>query len=97
MKMSQRSRKEYLEQAHKRYAGSGLAYKSRIIDEFCLTSGYERKHAIKLMRGKTDCRKGKGWMQETTSAVNLAALRGVVFDRLVSQSSLLLLAKQQEP
>jgi hypothetical protein len=47
-----------------RYRKAGRAKKSAILDEFCQTTGYNRKYAITLLRhaGKTQLRRmGKGW------------------------------------
>jgi hypothetical protein len=51
MKMSLQSRRECLERIRDRYARAGRQYKSKILDEFCQTCGYDRKYAIKLLRG----------------------------------------------
>lgn len=48
--MSPRSKKEYLEAIYLRYKSASLKQKSIILDEFCATSGYHRKHAIRLLR-----------------------------------------------
>lgn len=44
--------KRYLEQLKKRYYGSKRKEKQIILDEFTKTTGYTRKHAIHLLRGK---------------------------------------------
>ncbi len=49
--MSPRSKKEYLEAVHLRYKRTSRKGKAVILDEFCATSGYHRKHAIRLLRG----------------------------------------------
>ena len=43
--------KEYLLAVVKRYKKGTKAQKSLILDEFCATTGYHRKHAIRLLRG----------------------------------------------
>ena len=48
--MSPRSKKEHLEAIYLRYKSASLKQKSVILDEFCATSGYHRKHAIRLLR-----------------------------------------------
>ena len=48
--MSPRSKKEYLEAIFLRYKSASKKQKSIILDEFCATSGYHRKHAIRLLR-----------------------------------------------
>lgn len=44
--------KQYLRQLKKRYRGSGKKQKKIILDELTQTSGYDRKHAIKLLNGR---------------------------------------------
>jgi hypothetical protein len=48
--MSPRSKREYLEAIHLRYKKASRKDKTVILDEFCATSGYHRKHAIRLLR-----------------------------------------------
>ncbi len=49
--MRPRSKKEDLEAVHLRYKRTSRKGKAVILDEFCATSGYHRKHAIRLLRG----------------------------------------------
>jgi hypothetical protein len=49
--MSPRSKREYLEAVYLRYKKSSRRGKTRILDEFCETCGYNRKYAIRLLRG----------------------------------------------
>jgi hypothetical protein len=49
--MSPRSKREYLEAVHLRYKKASRKGRTVILDEFCATSGYHRKHAIRLLRG----------------------------------------------
>jgi hypothetical protein len=49
--MSPRSRREYVEALFVRYKNADRAQKGQILDEFCATCGYHRKHAIRLLRG----------------------------------------------
>jgi hypothetical protein len=49
--MSPRSKKEYTEAAHRRYKNASHIEKTFILNEFCATSGYHRKYAIRLLRG----------------------------------------------
>jgi hypothetical protein len=46
------SRREYLEAIRKRYRTASKVQKGIILDEFCATCGYHRKHAIRLLRDK---------------------------------------------
>jgi hypothetical protein len=49
--MSPRSKKEYIEAVFLRYKKASRQGKTAILDEFCATCGYHRKHAIRLLRG----------------------------------------------
>ncbi len=49
--MSPRSRKEYIEVTSLRYKKASRKRKSAILDEFCATCQYHRKHAIRVLRG----------------------------------------------
>ena len=44
------TREELLETVGTRYRGSSRAEKSRILEEFAMTTGYHRKHAMRLLR-----------------------------------------------
>ena len=48
--MSSRSKREYLEAIYLRYKRACRKGKAVILDEFCATCGYHRKHAIRLLR-----------------------------------------------
>jgi hypothetical protein len=48
--MSPRSKKEYRETIFLRYKKATRKVKSRILDEFCATCGYHRKHAIRVLK-----------------------------------------------
>lgn len=48
--MSPRSKREYVEAVFLRYKKASRREKTKILDEFCATSGYHRKHAIRLLR-----------------------------------------------
>jgi hypothetical protein len=53
MKMSKSATEEYVKVTKKRYrAMKSKRAKGRVLDEFCESSGYDRKHAIKLLNGK---------------------------------------------
>ena len=45
-----RSRRDYLDAIRKRYQGASKQAKGIILDEFCMTCGYNRKYAIRLLR-----------------------------------------------
>jgi hypothetical protein len=48
--MSKGSRDELIKRVHPRYLKAGKAEKGRILDEFIHTTGYHRKHAIRLLK-----------------------------------------------
>ena len=48
--MSPRSKREYTEAIHLRYKNATHQEKTIILDEFCATCGYHRKHAIRVLR-----------------------------------------------
>jgi hypothetical protein len=48
--MSPRSKKEYVEAIFLRYKKASCRERTIILDEFCATCGYHRKHAIRLLR-----------------------------------------------
>ena len=48
--MSPRSKKEYIEAIFLRYKKASYQERTIILDEFCATCGYHRKHAIRLLR-----------------------------------------------
>ena len=48
--MSPRSKKEYIEAIYLRYKKAAFKEKTIILDEFCATCVYHRKHAIRLLR-----------------------------------------------
>ena len=52
MKMSEKSREEVLGIMRVRYAGRGREGRSKLLDQLCEVCGYERKYAIKLLRGQ---------------------------------------------
>jgi hypothetical protein len=49
-KMSKRSRDELVKRIHPRYLKAKKAEKGRILDELVATTGYHRKHAIRLLK-----------------------------------------------
>jgi len=51
-----RPSRTYLEQLRKRYAKAGRTARRRMLDEFVQTTGYQRKYAIALLRGKRQWR-----------------------------------------
>ena len=51
--MNNETRQECLKKTRPRYQGAGRNYKKIILDEFCVTWGYNRKYAIDLLNGKT--------------------------------------------
>jgi hypothetical protein len=57
--MSPRSRKEYTEAIYLRYREASRNQKALLLDEFCATTGYHRKHAIRVLRKFKRFRKTK--------------------------------------
>src|SRR5271169_5240791 len=50
MKMKSVPRDQQLHRLRQRYSGRGKQGKGRLLDELCEQWGYDRKHAIKLLR-----------------------------------------------
>ena len=57
--MSPRSKREYTEAIFLRYRHASRKEKTSILDEFCATLGYHRKHAVRLLRTFKRFRKPK--------------------------------------
>jgi hypothetical protein len=57
--MSPRSKREYVESLYLRYRNASRNEKVLILDEFCATLGYHRKHAIRVLRKFKRFRKTK--------------------------------------
>jgi hypothetical protein len=57
--MSPRSKREYTEAIFLRYRNASRREKASILDEFCATLGYHRKHAIRVLRKFKRFRKTK--------------------------------------
>jgi len=49
--MSPRSKREYVEAVHRRYKNVSRSERTTILNELCATCGYNRKYAIRLLRG----------------------------------------------
>jgi hypothetical protein len=49
--MSRRARWEVLRAVYPRYRGAARVDRRRILDEFCETTGYQRKYALRLLNG----------------------------------------------
>lgn len=45
-------KKAYLEEIRWRYQKSTKSQKTKILDEFCEVCKYDRKHAIKILKGQ---------------------------------------------
>ena len=48
-RMSQASRRDYLQRIYPRYQKASRPERQRILDEFCANCSYHRKHAIRLL------------------------------------------------
>jgi len=53
-RISMATRRELLDTVRARYAGKSREQKSRILDEFVATTGYHRKHAVRLLTQPRD-------------------------------------------
>ena len=49
--MSPRSKREYVEAVHRRYKNASRSERTIILNELCATCDYNRKYAIRLLRG----------------------------------------------
>jgi len=58
--LSAAARREYAVQVGPRYRRAGRAERSKILDEFCAACGYERKYAIKLLKGRRRAKRSPG-------------------------------------
>ncbi len=72
--MSPRAKKEYLDSIFTRFRQASKREKTLILDEFCLTCGYHRKHAIRLLRRHTRYRKKKHKKRGKASMYNNPAV-----------------------
>jgi hypothetical protein len=69
--MSPRSKREYLAAIVKRYRAASRKVKTAILNEFCSTCGYHRKHAVRLLRTfrqftqKTPAKRGRKPVYDT--------------------------------
>jgi len=69
--MSPRSKREYLAAIVKRYRAASRKIKTAILNEFCSTCGYHRKHALRLLRTfrrftqKTPAKRGRKPMYDS--------------------------------
>jgi hypothetical protein len=57
--MSMRSRQEVVARLRGKYQRAGLAYRRKLVDELCSVCGYERKYAIKVLRGNRPGPRGR--------------------------------------
>ena len=57
--MSPRSKKEYIETIYLCYRNASRSEKVLILNEFCATLGYHRKHTMPVLRGRKRFRKTK--------------------------------------
>ena len=55
--MPKRMRQVYLNRMRERYQNAPKSLKTRILSEFCVNSGYSRKHAIRILNGSLEPRK----------------------------------------
>ena len=55
--MPKRMRLFYLDRLRERYQNAPKNLKTRILSEFCINSGYSRKHALRILNGRLEPRK----------------------------------------
>jgi hypothetical protein len=76
--MSPRSKREYTEAVFERYRNGPRKEKTSILDEFCATLGYHRKHAIRLLRKFKRFRKPKNKKRGRTTTKPGTLLRNQI-------------------
>lgn len=57
--MPKRMRQFYLDTMRERYQNAPKSLKTKILSEFCVNSGYSRKHASRILSGKLEPRKSR--------------------------------------
>ena len=72
--MSPRSKREYTEAIHLRYKNASRR-ETVILDEFCATCGYHRKHAIRVLKGFKRFTKPKAKKRRRPSVYQNEAIR----------------------
>lgn len=86
--MSSSAKKEYLEEIKKRYSTSSKKEKSLILDQFCITCGFNRKYAIRLI-GKEqqthNTRKGRPKKYHSTAIIDFLKTLWIVTNLACSQ------------
>ena len=55
-RVSMATRDELITAVVNRYGSSDRREKTRILDEFVAVTGFHRKHAMRLLRGRAPCR-----------------------------------------
>lgn len=76
--MTNMSKKELLDKVKPRYLKANKKEKSKILDEFCLNTGYNRKYAINILQARYDYyrvkREGRKKRQKVYGAQSLAVV-----------------------
>ncbi len=72
--MTRRSIEEYAAALRGRYAAAGKTEKGRLLDGFCVATGYHRKAAVRLLRAAPGERRGHGGRPVQYGAAAQAAL-----------------------
>ncbi len=62
--VSPTAKREYLEGIRPRYQRAGKREKGLILDEFCEVCGYDRKHAIRLLKRITELKRKRSGRRE---------------------------------
>ena len=79
--MSRKATNEYIGTKRRAYAQANRARRSRILDEVCETTGYERKYANRLLTGSRKFRERKG--RGKTYGDDVAEVKFTVADPIV--------------
>lgn len=76
--MSHQAKWEYLKAIHARYRYAPRPLKRQILDEFCHTTGYHRKYAIRLLNGPEPGRPRASRRQRRRPSANWSATKSSV-------------------
>ena len=78
--MSRHARWEYLKAIHARYRHAPRPLKRQILDEFCQTTGYHRKYAIRLLQGPARSRPAPRRGRRATYGVQLVSVLAAIWE-----------------
>ncbi len=78
--MSHHARWEYLKAIHARYRHAPRPLKRQILDEFCQSTGYHRKYAIRLLQGPARSRPAPRRGRRDTYGVKLVSVLAAIWE-----------------